>query len=85
MMRESRVGLGQASLVGKGMTPPAWQSPWDVYVDRDANKHCHACLGMGILLISGLPHHANTIVLTYAIEDGCQPNKQHTLPRPLVT
>lgn len=68
--RESRVGLGQASLMGKGVIPPTWQSPWDVYVDRDANKHCRACLVMGILLISGLSHCANTIVLTYAIEDG---------------
>lgn len=53
------------------MSPPAWQSPWDVYVDRDANKHCRACLGMGILLVSGLFHYANTIVLTYTIKDGC--------------
>lgn len=52
------------------MTPPTWQSPGDVYVDRDANKHCHACLVMGILLISGLSRCANTIVLTYTIKDG---------------
>lgn len=59
--------------------------PMDVYVDKDANKHCRACLGMGILLVSGLFHYANTVVLTYTIKDGCrQPNRQHTLPRPLV-